>query len=139
MAEVLTPLAEATEVLTTESKPAAGAVYFLLKELAKDLTVYEAPAAVEAEAVPEAQTEAALDSGPESDTEDLEAEDVALPDAESQDYDSVVAANLKRLIWGRLVSRFNLCENGQPEDVVCRTCPLLIAAFCDPRYSTAAF
>ena len=34
---------------------------------AKDLTVYKAPAAVEAGAVPEAQTEAALDSGPESD------------------------------------------------------------------------
>lgn len=130
VAEVLTPLAEATEVLTTESKPAAGAVYFLLRELAKDLTVYEAPAAVEAEA-----------AGPESETEDLEAEDVAQADAETQsnDYDSVVAANLKRLIWGRLVSRFNLCENGQPEEVVCRTCPLLIAAFCDPRYSTAAF
>jgi len=114
-------------------RPQAGAVYFLLKELAKDLTVYEAPAAVEAEA--------ALDSGPESQTEDLEAEDVAQADAETQsnDYDSVVAANLKRLIWGRLVSRFNLCENGQPEEVVCRTCPLLIAAFCDPRYSTAAF
>lgn len=130
VAEVLTPLAEATEVLTTESKPAAGAVYFLLKELAKDLTVYEAPAAVQAEA-----------AGPESETEDLEAEDVAQADAEtpSNDYDSVVAANLKRLIWGRLVSRFNLCENGQPEEVVCRTCPLLIAAFCDPRYSTAAF
>ena len=130
VAEVLTPLAEATEVLTTESKPAAGAVYFLLKELAKDLTVYEAPAAVEAEA-----------AGPKSQTEDLEAEDVAQADAEtpSNDYDSVVAANLKRLIWGRLVSRFNLCENGQPEEVVCRTCPLLIAAFCDPRYSTAAF
>ena len=108
---------------------------------AKDLTVYKAPAAVEAGAVPEAQTEAALDSGPESHTEDLEAEDVAHADAEaeSNDYDSVVAANLKRLIWGRLVSRFNLCENGQPEEVVCRTCPLLIAAFCDPRYSTAAF
>ena len=130
VAEVLTPLAEATEVLTTESKPAAGAVYFLLRELAKDLTVYEAPAAVEAEA-----------AGPESQTEDLEAEDVAQADAETQsnDYDSVVAANLKRLIWGRLVSRFNLCENGQPEEVVCRTCPLLISAFCDPRYSTAAF
>jgi hypothetical protein len=130
VAEVLTPLAEATEVLTTESKPAAGAVYFLLRELAKDLTVYEAPAAVQAEA-----------AGPESETEDLEAEDVAQADAEtpSNDYDSVVAANLKRLIWGRLVSRFNLCENGQPEEVVCRTCPLLIAAFCDPRYSTAAF
>ena len=97
---------------------------------AKDLTVYEAPAAVEAEA-----------AGPESQTEDLEAEDVAQADAETQsnDYDSVVAANLKRLIWGRLVSRFNLCENGQPEEVVCRTCPLLISAFCDPRYSTAAF
>lgn len=131
VAEVLTPLAEATELLTTESTPAAGAVYYLLKELAEDLTVVEAPEGAESD--PETQD---LDSDDEEGDSGSTATDrlqVPPPEAES-DYDSPVAARLKRSIWAKVKARFSLEEDGQPEDEVCKSCPLLIAAFCDPRY-----
>ena len=41
---ILRPLAVATEFLTSESTPTAGAVYYLLKELAQELKVKPAPA-----------------------------------------------------------------------------------------------
>ena len=134
LAEVLTPLAEATELLTTESTPAAGAVYYLLKELAQDLAVVEAPEGTE----PERED---LDCH-SSDEEDVSDTDTDRPDAMEllgSEYDSPIAARLKRTIWTKLKARFSLEENGQPEDEVCRTCPLMISAFCDPRYLEFTF
>ena len=120
MAEVLTPLAEATELLTTESVPAAGAVYYLLKELAQELAVTEAPEA------PETQN-------PESDG-DSDSHEAGLDVPDPTEYDSPVVARLKRMIWAKMQTRFSLQQDGQPETSVCQSCPLLISAFCDPRY-----
>jgi len=128
VAEVLSPLAEATELLTTETTPAAGSVYFLLKELAEDLAVVEAPVEA-ATAAPETQD---LESDEDdSDRREGEAEQVSGTDT---DYDSPVAARLKTTIWDKLQTRFNLELDGQPEVEVCESSPLLISAFCDPRY-----
>lgn len=155
VAVVLKPLAAATEILTTETSPAAGAVYYLLKELAEDLSVNEAP---EEAAQDTSSAERDLDLGHDDSDDDhhMEEEDsqvnmvtevvsstqegqaltTAAEDSDDSEdsYDSPVAASLKRTIWGRLVTRFSLEDDGEPEDSVCRSCPLLIAAFCDPRY-----
>lgn len=130
VAEVLTPLAEATELLTTESTPAAGAVYYLLKELADDLAVVEAPEGAEAETQDQDMDS---DEEDDSDTTATVRHDMEVPPPESE-YDSPVAGRLKRAIWTKVQARFSLEADGQPEDDVCRSCPLLIAAFCDPRY-----
>lgn len=115
VAEVLSPLAIATELLTTESQPAAGMMYYLLHELvSQDLCVFERPGAQD------------HDDDSDSDTE--------IPDDVSEsEFDSPVAAKLKHHISKRLRDRFNLSEDGQPDIEVCRTCPLLVSAFCDPR------
>ena len=152
---VLKPLADATEILTTESTPAAGAVYPLLKELCVDLTVYAAPESDEdgggdadddnLRLPPDpmgSDTELPGDGDEEAHESEMTAPEPGLTagsgaESEEEDescYDSVVIAALKNLIWSRLRSRFDLEEDGQPVDSVCRTCPLLIAAFCDPRY-----
>jgi len=130
VAEVLTPLAEATELLTTEKTPAAGAVYFLLKELAEDLAVVEAPVRA-ATAAPETQD---LESDDEDDSDRREGEAEQVSGTDTTDYDSPVAARLKTTIWDKLQTRFNLEVDGQPEVEVCESSPLLISAFCDPRY-----
>ena len=87
-------------------------VYPLLSELAKDLVVIEKP-----------------DSQGQ-----VEADDDGLGDESGdEEYDSSVAAKLKRCIWEKLKKRFDLYEDGQPHKDVCKSCPLMIAAFCDPR------
>ena len=110
--EVLSPLAQATEMLTTETLPAAGMVYPLLHELAQDLAVIEKPDS-------QSQVESELSDHDDSDDE--------------AEYDSTVSAKLKRCIWERLKKRFDLTEDGQPHKDLCKSCPLMVAAFCDPR------
>lgn len=50
-----------------------------------------------------------------------------------EEYDSHLAAQLKRCIATKLMDRFGLDDQGQPDMDLCRTCPLLVASFCDPR------
>ena len=97
-------------MLTTESSPAAGMVYPLLNLLADELTVNERPDEEEADSA---------DSGGDDD-----------------DYDSQISAKLKRCIWDRLQKRFDLTQDGQPHTDLLECCPLMIAAFCDPRWVT---
>lgn len=111
VSEVLAPLAQATEMLTTETLPAAGMVYPLLHELSEDLAVIEKP---------NSQGQVEADDGDESGDDEAE-------------YDSQVSAKLKRCIWDRLKKRFDLTQDGQPHRDLCESCPLMIAAFCDPR------
>ena len=124
--EVLSPLADATEILTTESTPAAGAMYYLLHELVTiDLAVVAKPTA-------ETTGEGDHADGVGADKEDIEVEDSEV-DGPAEEYDSTLAAKLKQCISAKLQQRFCVDEAGQPEMAVCRTCPLMISAFCDPR------
>lgn len=110
--DVLGPLAVATELLTTETQPAAGRMYYLLNELVSiDLAVCERPGSA---------------GTTDDDWSDTEME-------ESDDYDSPVAAKLKAHISKCLRERFGLTPDGEPEMEVCKTCPMMISAFCDPR------
>ena len=113
VAEVLTPLAQATEMLTTETLPAAGMVYPLLHELSEDMTVIERP---------HSQGQVEADAGDDSGDDEAESE-----------YDSQMTAKLKTCIWERLKKRFDLTDDGQPHMDLILCCPLLIAAFCNPR------
>ena len=66
VAEVLTPLAEATVILTTETNPAAGSVYVLLREIGKDMEVLVRPAA----ATTQSQREESLEPGSDEETDE---------------------------------------------------------------------
>lgn len=126
VAEVLAPLAEATELLTTETLPAAGCMYYLLYELiGTDLAVRTRPEATAGGA--EVDSAADVDEG--DDEENQETEEMA----PEEEYDSNLAAKLKRCIATKLKERFGLDDHGQPDMDLCRTCPLLVASFCDPR------
>ena len=131
MSKVLAPLAFATELLTTESTPAAGCTYYLLHELlSNDLAVTERPDdddedMATSEARPdEDEVPGAADGNDESDGEDDQDDDI---------YDSTLAAKLKRCISSKLMDRFAVNDEGQPDMALCRSCPLLVASFCDPR------
>lgn len=124
--EVLSPLADATEMLTTESTPAAGAMYYLLHELVNYYLAVVSKPTTETTGVGD---DDGVGAGEDSDSTE---EDIEV-DAPAEEYDSTLAAKLKLCISGKLQERFCVDEAGQPEMAVCRTCPLMIAAFCDPR------
>jgi hypothetical protein len=112
---VLEPLVEATEFLTKEKEPTAGAVYLLLSEL---VTQDMAVATCTTSPQPGEATQSESD-GPE------EAEE-----------ESRVAKTLKNMIRERLISRFDFDECGRPNSM---KSPLLLASFLDPRYKSLAF
>lgn len=130
MADVLEPLAFATEILTTESTPAAGATYYLLHELlTTDLAVVARPDDDE-------DTEDMGETGDSGEVHEPEDRPGDVGDGDTEEaevYDSSLAAKLKSCIASKLMTRFSLDEEGQPDMDVCRTCPLLISSFCDPR------
>lgn len=130
VADVLEPLAIATELLTTESTPAAGATYYLLHELlAIDLAVVARPESPDDD---EDMGETG-DSGEVDEPEDRPGDAADGDTEEAEVYDSSLAAKLKSCIASKLMTRFCLDAEGQPDMDVCRTCPLLISSFCDPR------
>ena len=111
---VLEPLVEATELLTKEEEPTAGAVYVLLYELHKDM-------------------EPCVASGTARDGEEDSQENV-----QEEQQESPVARSLKATITEKLQERFHLDESGQPLDKYLDS-PLLVATLLDPRYKSLAF
>ena len=132
VSDVLTPLAEATEMLTTESAPSAGGMYYLLHQLISFyLAVKTRPETGEADAESEESTEE-YTVGATATDDDVEADEA--DEAEEEEvYDTHLSAKLKNWISVKLQERFSVDESGQPDMDVCRTCPLLISTFCDPR------